>query len=467
MKNKLVLKELDLKIVPEEFFIQLKDKDYLLWLDSSFERPLYGTFSYFLFSPLFILKVEEEGIKISYGKKEETIKGINPFWYLKKLYNEYAVDSGKNADDDLPQIFPGFGGYLGYEMGRYIERLPSTKKESFGIPKALLPLYQFALSYHHPSGKWWICYLELEGGKSFEEVLKSVYLILDRKPDRCPSLVPDAPVSFKANFTRDGYIKAIEKAKDYIFQGEIYQVNLSQCFSVSYGGYAEELYLKLRRKNPGSYSAFFKAGDFHILSSSPELFLRVRDRRVETRPIKGTIARGNSPEEDESLKQKLLASEKDDAELNMIVDLERNDLGRVCNYGSVRVLRHKELESYARVHHLVSTVEGELSDNKDLIDLLRATFPGGSITGAPKIRAMEIIDELEPTERSVYTGSIGLIGLDGNMELNIAIRTMILKNKIAYFQAGGGIVYDSEPELEYLETLSKALAIKEALQSNS
>jgi len=227
----------------------------------------------------------------------------------------------------------------------------------------------------------------------------------------------------------------------------------------------EELYLRLRAINPAPFAAFLKFPEFSVVSASPERFLHFdpRTRRVHTRPIKGTRPRGQTPEEDERLAQELLRSEKDRAEHVMIVDLERNDLGRVAETGSVRVREMATLETFPTVFHLTSTVEATLREDKDRVDLLQATFPGGSITGAPKIRAMEIIDELEPTTRGVYTGSIGYFAFDGRMDLNIAIRTLVIKDGVAYFQVGGGIVADSEPEAEYQETLDKAAAIKRSM----
>jgi para-aminobenzoate synthetase component 1 len=273
------------------------------------------------------------------------------------------------------------------------------------------------------------------------------------------------------NFTKDAYIKTIKRAKQYIAAGDIYQVNLSQRFTADLNIHPYDLYTRLRTRNPAPFAAYLNFDDVAIVSSSPERFLQffADTRMVYTRPIKGTRPRGATPEEDAKLADELVNSEKDRAELIMIVDLERNDLGRVCEIGSVHVPELIVLEKYPTVYHLVSTVAGKLPKEKDRIDLLKATFPGGSITGAPKIRSMEIIDELEPTKRSVYTGAIGYLSFTGNMDLNIVIRTFIcptLKRGVngkAYFQVGGGIVADSDPEKEYQETLDKARALFDAL----
>ncbi len=280
-----------------------------------------------------------------------------------------------------------------------------------------------------------------------------------------------------SNFSKENYIKTVERAKKYIYAGDIYQVNLSQRFQTQIDMPPYEIYKRLRKINPAPFSCYLKFDNKYIISSSPERFLSVRNmpdsggayngaaiRKVQTRPIKGTRPRHNHEDINLRMKKELLTSKKDDAELTMIVDLERNDLGRVCNYDTVKVTERKALEEHPTVYHLAGTVEGELHPRYDFIDLIKATFPGGSITGAPKVRAMQIIDELEPTKRSVYTGAIGYIGFNGNIDLNIAIRTFLVKDDHVYFQVGGGIVADSSPEEEYEETLHKARALIETLE---
>jgi para-aminobenzoate synthetase component I len=258
-------------------------------------------------------------------------------------------------------------------------------------------------------------------------------------------------------------VEAVEKCRQYIIDGDIFEVNLSQRFEAELPIPPYELYSRLRRINPAPFAAYLGFDEATVVSASPERFLRVRGDRVETRPIKGTRPRGKTPEEDGHNAGELVNSVKDRAENIMIVDLERNDLGRVCRYGSVEVTELAILETFPTVFHLTSTVEGNLVEGKNAIDLLKATFPGGSITGAPKVRSMEIIDELEPTRRSVYTGGIGYLGFNGDLDLNIVIRTFIVKGNRAYFQAGGAVVYDSDPESEYVETLDKVRALMAAL----
>jgi len=271
-------------------------------------------------------------------------------------------------------------------------------------------------------------------------------------------------LQLRSSFTRTEYLAAVEKVREYIFAGDIFQANLSQRFEAVTGESAWSFYTRLRRRNAAPFAAFLDFPEVVVVSASPERFLHVDARgHVETRPIKGTRPRGFGPEHDAALGQALAESAKDRAENLMIVDLMRNDLSRVCAPGSVRVSELFSLEHYATVHHLVSTVVGDLSSGTDAIDVLRAAFPGGSITGAPKLRAMEIIAELEPSRRGVYCGSIGYWSVTGELDTNIAIRTAVLQDGRIYFSAGGGIVADSNPEHEYLETLDKARAMIDAL----
>lgn len=330
----------------------------------------------------------------------------------------------------------GAVGYLGYELHRFLEDSPISTADDIGLPDHWLGLYDKAIVFdHHPH----------TAGYSIGNTPAKADLI--------------------SSFSKPDYIQAVERVKEHIAAGDVYQVNLSQRFSVRMEMDPWELYLLLRERNPAPYAAYINAGDFQIISSSPECFLTFDpiSRVVTTRPIKGTRPRSADPAEDRRLAQELESSAKDMAENIMIVDLERNDLGRVCEFGSVSVPELAMIESYPTVHHLVSTVTGRLRDDRDAVDLLTATFPGGSITGAPKIRVMEIIAELEPVRRGVYTGSIGCLGFDGSVNLNIAIRTAVVKDGMCHFHVGGGIVADSDPEAEYQETLDKGRAFLEVL----
>jgi para-aminobenzoate synthetase component 1 len=267
----------------------------------------------------------------------------------------------------------------------------------------------------------------------------------------------------ESNLTREEYERAVGRILDYIAAGDVYQINFSQRFRARTAAEPAWLYHALRTANPAPFAAYLDCGTGQILSSSPERFLQIRGRRIQTRPIKGTRPRTGNEQADQKAARELMMSAKDQAELLMITDLERNDLGRVCEFGSVHVPELVTLESYATVLHLVSTVEGRLAGGVTAVDAIRACFPGGSITGAPKIRAMEIIDELEPSARGVYTGAIGYLGFNGVADFNIAIRTMLHRDGVVHFHAGGGIVADSEPALEYEETLHKARGMRQAL----
>lgn len=359
----------------------------------------------------------------------------------------------------------GAVGYLAYDLGRFIERLPCTTLDDIGLPDLYMAFYDTALVYDLNEERAWVVAADLglpEQARAGRRVGRLVE-ILSSAPVPDAKIANPGPAEVVCNFTRREYLWAVQRCKDYIATGDIFQVNLSRRFETPLVLPPHELYLKLRRINPAPMSAYLQFEEGAIASASPERFLKVRGRHVETRPIKGTRPRGETPEEDKSLAEALLSSEKDNAELAMIVDLERNDIGRVCSYGTVHVTQPRVLESFPTVHHLVATVEGDLHERHDVADLLKATFPGGSITGAPKVRAMEIIDELEATQRSVYTGSIGYLGAEGTIDLNIAIRTILVRGEKAFFQVGGGIVADSEPDAEYQETLDKGQRLFQAL----
>ncbi len=347
-------------------------------------------------------------------------------------------------------------GYLGYELHRHVRDTPIPIPESSApdMPDCWLGLYDSVMLFDHRERR--LVLLSTSGAPDPPDA--------SRAPESRTGIDWSSgnPVS---DFSRAEYRDAVGAAKRYIAAGDVYQVNLSQRFAIPTGAPPWEVYLRLRESNPAPYAAYVNLGDMQIVSSSPECFLMLdpMTRRVETRPIKGTRPRGASDARDRQLAGELLASEKDRAENVMIVDLQRNDLGRVCEYGSVRVPSLFSLESHPTVHHLVSTVCGTLRRDCCPADLLEGCFPGGSITGAPKIRSMEIIAELEPVRRYVYTGSIGWFGRDGSMNLNIAIRTAVFRGGSCYLHVGGGIVADSDPDMEFQETLDKGRAFFEVL----
>ncbi|MBW1975070.1 MAG: anthranilate synthase component I family protein [Deltaproteobacteria bacterium] len=353
------------------------------------------------------------------------------------------------------ETFPFLGGAVGfvaYEAKNAIERLPQTAVDDLNLPEIWAIWPQNIIIHNRKSNELWYFFLSP----------------LDASYPALPAPLQAEADFFsvgelRSNFDKAKYTSAIEKILQYIRDGHVYQVNLSQRFSWIFTGNPFELWTKLFKKNPAPFYAFINAGDFFVLSTSMERFLYRRGDYIETRPIKGTRPRGKSAEEDENNKHELLTHPKDDAELSMIVDLLRNDLGKVCRPGSIRVAEHKRLETYQNVFHLVSIVQGILNPATTHEQILNATFPGGSITGCPKIRSMEIIDELEPTVRHVYTGAIGYWGFHNNMDTNIAIRTMIIKGNEAHLSVGGGVVFDSDPEMEYEETVHKGRTFFEIL----
>ncbi|HEY2953975.1 MAG TPA: anthranilate synthase component I family protein [Candidatus Eisenbacteria bacterium] len=384
-----------------------------------------------------------------------------------------------------PPFTGGMVGYWSYDFGRRLERIPSVARDDLGLPDFVLGLYDVVGAFDHVAGRATLYSsglpLDGEAGRARAEArLDEVARLLARPVRASPRTVePGVATHAVSTFSPDGYLRAVEGVKEHIRRGDIFQANLSQRWTVaparpgaggragvapeSPGAIAFALHEALARRSPAPFAGCFDAGDHAIACASPESFLTVRGRTVTTRPIKGTRPRGADPAEDRARMDELLASEKDRAENVMIVDVLRNDLGRVCETGSVETSSLCELETFAQVHHLTSTVIGTLRPGLDAIDLFNAAFPGGSITGAPKIRAMEILDALEPVRRHIYTGSLGYLDWRGDADWNIAIRTALVTPGAFHFAAGGAITADSDPEAEFLETLHKAEGVRLAL----
>ncbi|MBM3859482.1 MAG: aminodeoxychorismate synthase component I [Verrucomicrobia bacterium] len=379
-------------------------------------------------------------------EQRHSILAAEPFHIFRfKAGRDHATDPFGALDELLAKHKPVAAiGYFGYDLKNLIEQLPATARDDLRLPDCWFAFYDDVLTFDHHRHTAW----RTSSPAAHAPVAPFCY-----NYNKNPRL--DQP-PLHSNFSQDQYRAAIRRAKDYIADGDIYQVNLSQRFQCGITASPLQLYAALRAANPAPYCAYLDIGDAQILSSSPECFLRLAGRDILTRPIKGTLPRHRDARD-------LLRSPKDNAELLMITDLERNDLGKVCEFGSVHVPDLVRVESYATVHHLVATVAGQLRPDVSHVQALRACFPGGSITGAPKIRAMEIIDELEPHARGVYCGAIGYFGHDGNSHFNIAIRTVVHQSGLLTFHAGGGIVADSEPDAEYDETLAKAEGILRAL----
>lgn len=399
-------------------------------------------------------------IRLSSGENSARIQA-DPFDVLRLLLNRLHVDI---EQDPIP-IAAGLFGYLAYDLKDFLEILPRTSIDTLGLPH--ICFYAPSIIVVHDivedTTRLHIPCRTGSGACQLKDDLDWFETSLNAPPPPAGGFSGN-PEGFRSNFSKADYLKAVEKIIDYIAAGDVYQVNVSQRFEMDFVGDAFNLFRKLYAMNPAPFFAYIHAGDHQIVSTSPERFIRRTGDRVETRPIKGTRPRGKTPDADSRYRQELKASKKDDAELSMIVDLMRNDIGKVCEAESVRVMEHKRLEAYENVYHLVSIVEGRLQKDRDTVDLLKATFPGGSITGCPKIRTMEIIDELEPNRRHIYTGSIGYISFHDSMDLSIAIRTATIAHGKIIFSVGGGIVYDSDPADEYDETLHKGHTLMAAFE---
>ena len=444
-----MIKEINTKLNSFEIYTIFRNEDNSFILDSAMDPKKLGRYSFIGFNPFKIIK---------YKNTKE-----NPLDNLRNELNKYKVENNTH----LPFI-GGAVGYLSYDLGNYIEHLPRTAKDDTNVYDLYFGLYNLVIVVDHLENKTYIATPNLNIEKEEKLIIDIENKIkkaeINGIEEICYEEKNVEPIKLNSNFTKANFENSVRKVQDYIRQGDIYQANLTQRFNGKTTLSSYELYRDLRKVSPAPFGALLNFEHSKILSNSPERFIKCIDNKVETRPIKGTRPRGKTIEEDLRLQDELRNSEKDRAELLMIVDLERNDIGRVSKIGSVKVPELFVIEPYANVNHLVATVEGRLKDNLDCIDVIKATFPGGSITGAPKIRAMEIIDELEPTQRNVYTGSIGYIGFNGDMDLNIAIRTIIKQDENVYFQVGGGMTWDSNPEDEYQETLDKAKSIMKALR---
>jgi len=451
---------------PEDVFLRMARLPHCLFLDSAMTHSTLGRYSFLAADPFDFIQLPADGSD-ALGALEERVRRF--------VATPVA---------GLPPFQGGAAGLFSYDLGRSLERLPRPKADEFGVPALAAGFYDVIVAFDHAADRAWIIsqgFPEVEPSLRRRRAVQRLGQVRDwiaeaaapatavaGRSDRTVACltpqhsVPGVP-GVTSNFSKDGYLRAVQRAIDYIYAGDAFQVNLSQRLLAAARDDAVALYRRLRRCNPAPFAGYFDLGDFQIVSASPERFLRVSNREVETRPIKGTRPRSGDPAIDRAAEAELLASEKDRAENVMIVDLMRNDLARVCEARSVRVGQLCGVEAYEHVLHLVSSVHGRLRDGRSPVDLLRAAFPGGSITGAPKIRAMEIIAELEPTARGAYCGSLGYLGFDGSLDLSILIRTITAGRGWWQFPVGGGIVADSIPEQEYEETWHKAEGLLRAL----
>ncbi len=471
-----IIKPLSVSTPPYRLFEAFNEDPSPFFLDSGNGYKELGAYSYMGSSPFLEATAYSDHLELVWpncSKREQTpLHRSESLDFLDKSHRKYHVPHS-------PFPFSGGAvGFLSYDLKNEIERLPRIAKDDLNLPLWRFAWYDGIVIYDHSQGNYWItacgidedgiCHTELAKARiqRLEQILYPFVvreqLSTEEKLDAWEYL----PYStIEPSVTREQYLADLQRVIDYIYAGDIYQTNLTQRFSMNWGGDAWNLYSQLHRQNPAPFAAFLPYPDFQVLCSSPERFIRIQsDGQIETRPIKGTRPREKSPSADQLRAVELQNSAKDRAELTMIIDLERNDIGRICRFGTVKVPDLIRLEKYPTVWHLVSTVTGQLLPGLKPSDILRAVFPGGSITGAPKIRAMEIVEEIEPHTRGIYTGSIGYMGFDGAWDFNIVIRTILLKDGKAYIHVGGGIVADSKPEDEYNETLHKAKALFRVLK---
>ncbi|PTY08551.1 aminodeoxychorismate synthase component I [Opitutaceae bacterium EW11] len=441
---------------PSRLFAGIAGRAGSFFLDSGLEAGGLGRYSFLGCEPFLTITAKANRLTLTDASGERRYEG-ELAGELRRLLGEYRGVS----HPEIP-FAGGAVGYLSYELGARWERISRRLDDDAAEPDAEFGFHDGVLAHEHATGRWFALANPVSGRPSDEILARLKRLAAEAvaAPEQAPSGFGAEP---RAHETRESFVESVLRIREYIRSGDIYQANLAQRFDAPWPVSAFELYRRLRGKTPAPFASFLSLGSGHVISASPERFLRLRAGNVETRPIKGTRPRGATPDEDARLRQELLASAKERAELLMIVDLERNDLGRVCRPGTIRVEDLYRVEAHPTVFHLVGTVKGELRPECDVVDLLRAAFPGGSITGAPKIRAMQIIDEVEKTRRHGYTGAIGYLGFDGGADLAIAIRTIFLRDGRASYHVGAGIVWDSDPEAEYEETLAKGRALRAAL----
>jgi anthranilate synthase component I len=428
----------------------------------------WGRYSFLGLHPSLVVQVRRDLVTVwDKGKEERFEKVADPFAVIRQVLGRYQAVSLP----DLPRFYGGLVGYLSYDMVRYIERLPDLAADG-GIPEAILMLTDHLLIFDNVRHTIKVVALVQINP---EDSLRSLYeggiagieaIIAElRAPQHFPAAEPaDRQVQLVSNLTRERFQDMVLQAKEYIAAGDAIQIVLSQCFRTPLAHDPFDLYRALRCINPSPYMFYLNLEELRLAGASPEILVRLEENKVELRPIAGTRRRGNTPEQDKALEEELLADPKERAEHIMLVDLGRNDVGRVAKIGSVKVTELFTVERYSHVMHIVSHVEGDLAPEKDALDVLKASFPAGTVSGAPKVRAMQIIEELEPTRRGPYAGAVGYLGFSGNMDFCITIRSLTVHQDQVYLQVGAGIVADSDPASEYQETVNKAQAMVRALE---
>jgi anthranilate synthase component 1 len=455
-----VLADLD---TPLSAYLKLADGPYSYLFESVHGGEQWGRYSIIGLPCRTVVKVSGLDIAVERdGLPIDRIHSADPLAWLR----DYAARFRVAPIDGLPRFTGGLVGYFGYETIRYIEpRLAADKPDAIGAPDILLMVSEEVLVFDNLSGKLLIVtHADPHESNAYAKAHDRLEMLVQGLRQNRPACLKAAsgrPVEesdFVSGFTQEGFENGVRRIKDYIVEGDVMQVVLSQRMSIPYAASPLDLYRALRCLNPSPYMFHMNLRDFHVVGSSPEILVRLEDETVTVRPIAGTRKRGRTPEEDAALERELLADPKEIAEHLMLIDLGRNDAGRVAETGSVRVTDRMIIERYSHVMHIVSNVVGRLAEGKDAFDVLSATFPAGTVSGAPKIRAMEIIAELEPVKRGIYSGAVGYISWSGNLDTAIAIRTSVIKDGLLHIQARAGMVHDSIPRNEWEETLNKGRA---------
>jgi len=450
---------------PLSLYLKLANQPFSYLLESVQGGERFGRYSFIGLPASTRISVRGKQVSVIDGEQVSTELSDDPLAFIKQFQAQFKVA----PLSDLPRFTGGLAGYFGYDTVRYIEpRLAATqKKDVIGTPYILLMLTEQLAVVDNLSGKLtFIVYADPAQANAYilaSERLREL-IGLTRMPVEIPYAPPSQRVEAQSEFGEAAFKAAVEKAKRYIFDGDIMQVVLSQRMSQPFAASPLSLYRALRSVNPSPYMFYYDMGDHHVVGSSPEILARLEDDTVTVRPIAGTRPRGKTQEQDVALAAELLADPKELAEHLMLIDLGRNDIGRVAERGTVKLTEKMVIERYSHVMHIVSNVDAKLKPGLDAIDVLKATFPAGTVSGAAKVRAMEIIDELEPSKRGIYAGAVGYLGFNGDMDVAIALRTAVVKDKVLYVQAGAGIVADSVPESEWQETQNKARAVLRAAE---
>ncbi len=465
-----ILADLD---TPLSAFLKLKSRRCFL-LESVEGGEKWARYSFIGTDPSVIIEGRGKNVVIREGKNKKKVTFDNdPLEVISDYINEYKPVTTPG----LPRFFGGFVGYIGYDTVRFFEHLPDNRRDGLNLPDIFLMLTDTLVVFDNLTHKIQVisnAHVKSSPEKAYKKARSQINKIVRKlrsrtvMPKKSRKSSSDGSglqkTRFRSNFTKNGFIKAVEKTKKYVRAGDVIQTVISQNFEKETDVQPINAYRALRVINPSPYMYYLETGSSTIVGSSPEILVRVEGDTLELRPIAGTRRRGKTPDEDMYFEEELKADPKEMAEHIMLVDLGRNDLGRVAETGTVRVTDLMTIERYSHVMHLVTNVKARLKKSRNVFDVLRASFPAGTVSGAPKIRAMEIIEELEPTKRGPYAGSLGYFDFSGNMDMCIIIRTIIFKNNKAYIQAGAGIVADSDPELEYKETLNKARGMFRAIE---